>query len=198
MDRIEWKKWGIVGVVCLVLCAVSYGFGRYGAPDKVVEREKVRIEKVEVEKQVVVVQEKIKVERIYLAETSKRIHREETCKTYPDGTVESKKTEDINVDKIIREQDVKFVDKVVEKMTEKINYVDRIVEKEKIVERERPNWRLGVMAGYDVGYLTSDPGAGLVFGGIAERRILGPVSVGLWGTSAKPYGTYGVMVSLEL
>lgn len=58
----------------------------------------------------------------------------------------------------------------------------------------RPDWRIGVLAG---GTLSSPllPLAGpLTVGAIVERRIVGPVSLGLWGLSS---GQAGVALTVE-
>lgn len=52
----------------------------------------------------------------------------------------------------------------------------------------RPSWKLTPMAGYNV------PAQSFLYGGMVERRILGPVSLGVWGLSN---GTVGVAASVE-
>jgi hypothetical protein len=59
---------------------------------------------------------------------------------------------------------------------------------ESTVERHRPDWRLGPMAGVDV-----RTGA-FSFGGQVERRILGPFSAGAWGLSN---GIVGLSLTVE-
>lgn len=56
----------------------------------------------------------------------------------------------------------------------------------------RPQWRLGLLGGAKVSL--SPPGASLVFGAIAERRLVGPFFVGAWGLSN---GSVGASLSVE-
>jgi hypothetical protein len=191
------RKWAIISVVLICTHALAYASGRYMVPEKVIERETVRVEKVEVEKQVVVVQEKIQIVKIKDTDKQQNIHREERIVEHPDGLKETQKTEDINVTTVIREKDVQYVDRDIVKEKETIKYQDREVIKEKIVENSKPNWRVGALVGYDVGRFDPSFTPGLVYGGVAERRIIGPVSVGLWGLSTGKYGTYGLTVNLE-
>jgi hypothetical protein len=185
------KKYAIIVGVLICTHAAAYAFGRYGVPEKVVERETVKV--VEVEKQVVVVQEKVKIEKVFVADTKKRIHREERKVEHPSGLTETFKTEDINVDRVVTETSVQFVDRMLEKET--IKWQDRILEKEKIVEAPKPNWRVGGLVGYDLGHGLSLEPTNVLYGGVVERRIFGPVSAGAWGVSS---GQFGVLLTLEL
>lgn len=196
IDQTKVKKWAIVTVALVCTHALAYASGRFMVPEKVQIVEKVRVEKVEVEKQVVVVQEKIQVVRIKDVDKQQSIHREERVVEHPSGLKETTKSEDINATTVVREKDVQYVDRDIVKEKETIKYQDREVIKEKIVERSRPDWRVGALVGYNVEQYSSGVQA-LVYGGIAERRIIGPVSVGLWGVSAGKYGTYGLMVNME-
>lgn len=184
----ENRKRILVGVVLLVTHASIYSLGRIMVPERIKVEEKLKV--VEVEKQVVVVQEQVKIEKVYLKDEKQRIRREEHTLAHPNGLVETKKTEDINIDSVVREQDVKFVDREVK--TEVVKYVDREVEKLVTKEKPLPDWRLTPMIGFNVsnGFSTNQ----FVYGGEIQRRVLGPVSIGAWGLSS---GTVGVSASLE-
>lgn len=184
----ENRKRILVGAALIITHVGFYSLGRVMTPEKIKLEEKVKV--VEVEKQVVVVEERVKIEKIYLKDEKQRIRKEEYTVAHPNGLVETKKTEDINIDSVVREQDVKFVDREVK--TEVVKYVDREVEKVVTKERPLPDWRLTPMVGVNVknGLKASE----FVYGGEVQRRIAGPVSVGAWGLSS---GTFGISASLE-
>lgn len=181
------KRIGIA-IVLLVSHATLYGLGRVMAPEKLRVEEKLKV--VEVEKQVVVVQEQVRIERVYLKDEKQRIRREEYTLNHPNGLVETKKTEDINIDSVVREQDVKFVDREVK--TETIKYVDKEVEKLVVKEKPLPDWRISPMLGLQLGGGLS--ASQLVYGVELQRRVAGPISAGAWGLSS---GIVGINVGLE-
>lgn len=93
--------------------------------------------------------------------TEKEIHR-------PDGTIEKeKKTED---------------------KTTNSSSTDTKEKTSKVVVSEKPQWKAGVLAGYDL------IGIKPVYGAQVEKRILGPISAGVWGTTQS---TVGASLSLE-
>lgn len=161
----------IIGLAALVC---SFVLGYLAAP-KAAARVEERV--VEVEK---VVEKRVEVK---VAAEAKRVvvYRERVVQ--PDGT---------RVEREIERADT--VTKVEVKMnTETKRDTKRDVER---VEVARPDWRVGVLAGVDarqVSLVPLSPGP-LVFGGIVERRLVGPVSVGAWGLSS---ATFGVSVSVE-
>ena len=179
------QKNALIGVIALVVLIGAFAAGRYTAPESVRTVETVKV--VEVEKQVVVVQEKVKVEKVYVQNEAQAIHREEHTTTRPDGTVEVVKTEDINVTKVVTENNTQYVDRIVEK--EVVKYEDRIVEKVKLVTMKKPDWMIGAMVGYDFKNLDATKFvSGLHYGAHAERRILGPVFLGAWGMTNRDLG----------
>lgn len=189
-----WRKWLIWGGVLLATHVVAFAFGRYLVPPNVVFKDQLKI--VEVEHQVVAVQEKVRVEKVYIQEESKRIHREEHTVAHPNGMVETRKTEDINVEKVVKENGIQYVDREIIKEVEKRVDVEKLVEK-KVEVQVRPDWRVTPLVGLDVPRAISNPVAAqsaIVFGGQVERRILGPISAGAWGLSN---GNVGVAVSVE-
>lgn len=69
----------------------------------------------------------------------------------------------------------------------RVEYRDRDVERERIVEREAlPTWRVSALAGASLREpLLEVPGASwAVLGASVERRVAGPVYVGAWATTA--------------
>lgn len=78
------------------------------------------------------------------------------------------------------------VDKTVEKEADRTK--ETVVATEtKTVERQSPQWNLRAMAGFDLKARTPSYGAGL------ERRLLGPIFIGVYGFSS---GAAGVSVAL--
>ena len=168
--------------------------GRYSTPTRV--EEKVRVEKVEVEKQVVAVQETVRVEKVYLASESQRIHREEHTVEHPNGLKETHKSEDINTEKVVKEHAIQYVDREVVKYVEHTRVETKEVEK--IVEADRPDWRANLMVATVVPIFELESSAPyidpLLFGGEVQRRVIGPVWAGGFALSN---GTVGLSVGAE-
>jgi hypothetical protein len=163
---------GTLVVIGLLLAGGGYAAGRFSAPEKLLVTEK-EVEKI-VEK--VVYQDKI-VEKIVYVQAKKEKTREETTVVKsPDGTETTKTTRETSTD-----TDTK-VD--TDKTQETIVYRDRIVEKEvekiKLVESKKPNWRVGAGAGVAIPYFLGQgspgvPGlSGVVIDVGLDRRIVGP------------------------
>lgn len=191
-----WKPLSM-GLVGLCLAVGGYAFGRYGTPERIVIQEKLKV--VEVEKERLVVIEKEVVKKDHSLDEKQRIHREEHEIKHPDGTEERHKTEDINVDTVVRDTEIRYVDKIVEK--EVIKYVDREVEKTVDISKPMPDWRIGPMLGVGIDGIASAASTGTfdvrqsIVGGVeVERRILGPISIGAWGLTS---GQVGLSASLE-
>jgi hypothetical protein len=178
----------------LVLAAGAFIAGRYSVPVRV--EEKVRVEKVEVEKQVVAFQEKVRVEKVYMADTKQAIHREEHETIHPGGLTERVKTEDINTEKVVKENAIQYVDREVLKLVEHTTVQERVVEK--VVDRRLAQWKVSILAGANFGNLNAAAlatpfpksllGNPWVIGAHVERRIAGPFFLGLWGTTNKDAG----------
>lgn len=65
----------------------------------------------------------------------------------------------------------------------------------RVVESHKPDWRVNAMGGVLI--LPGTQPSWLV-GGQVERRILGPISVGLWGMGGPKAGAVGLMLGVEL
>ena len=183
------SRW-LLPVTVLLLILGAFGAGRLSAPSKVVEVEKI-VEKV-VEK--VVVQEKV-VEKIVYKEAKREKTRTETTTTKsPDGTETTRTTEetethtDTHVDSDKTNEKIVIVEKEVEK----------IVEKEKLIESKKPGWRIGAGVGVSVPSLLGHqqlgvPGLqGAVIQVEADRRVVGPFWMGVF---ANTQGTVGLTLS---
>lgn len=181
-------------LLALVLFWAAFLFGRYTVPTRVeiVEKEKIVekvVEKID-EKKLSELVEQNKQFREQLTELKKSIHRVRWEKTNADGSKEKTETLDINVSKVVKEQEIKFVDREVKVTETKIvdRVVDRIVEVEKlkVVTAEKAQWHaaalLGIGPTISVGATAPyiDP---LLVGARVERRIAGPFFVGGWVTT---------------
>lgn len=181
-------KWVWICLLGALLLGGAYLAGRYTTPTKVVEK---TVEKIQYKDRIVT---KTEIQKVYVQVQDKDRHKETTTVKTPDGTtttrvVEDEKTKVTTKDK---EQEIKYVDR--------IQTVDRIVEKEKIVTMAKPNWRMGILAGVDVmtalGRTTQPiPQLGPVTLGLqAERRIVGPFFLGVWGLTS---GQVGLNAAIE-
>ena len=186
----------IVVVVLLVLAAAYAGHKLSPGAERVVEKEHV-VTKTQVEYRDRVV-EKVVQKVVYVRQVQKHVKTTTVDVKKPDGTVEHK----VEVTDLSHTETSNTADKV-EVRTE-IKYVDRIVEKTvdklKIVEAYKPQWRLGAGAAYDVMFALGRgtrgvPGMdGFAVQVEADRRILGPFWLGIWGTTT---GLAGLHVSGE-
>jgi hypothetical protein len=165
----------IAAIAAATVIAAVAGFflGRNTAPTKTVEKTKT----VEVVKEVAAktkeasnVQTDNLVQRDAIKWRTVYVHR-------PDGTVE----------RTTEGERASSVDKAsnrAERATEtEVRYVDREVKVEtvKVIEASRPSWGIAVRAG-----AVSGPRA--IYGLEASRRLVGPVWLGAYGTTAKEIG----------
>lgn len=115
------------------------------------------------------VEEKVKT---VLVETSKK-KKIKVKIIRPDGTIEEREVE----------EDVTITEK------ERV----REVEKEKIITNAKPQWKAGVLAGLNTVHSKE-----FSYGVQVERRIIGPVFMGVWGTTTNNDDqSAGVSISLE-
>lgn len=156
-------------------------------PDVVRVEEKIKT--VEVEKQVVVVQEQVRVEIVKVKDSQvvERWRREKTQS--PDGTI--REVEEKNIDTVVKEKEntteVKIVEVTKEVVVEKL--VDRVIKIDPVLA----NWHIGVTGGTQL--LVPVP----VFGVEVERRIAGPFWLGLYGNMNTQLnsGQVGAKVAIE-
>lgn len=173
--RPDWRA-AAIGFA-MALCFIV---GRHYRPERVVTVEKVvtvdRVVTVEKVVQAASVQDKddTKVKVRYIKVLEKR----------PDGTVTETTRRDTDTEHT--SDDLIAIRLESSKATERIVYKDR--ESIKVVERDRPNWSVSLMPGYDMSLRKS------LLGGSVERRIIGPVHAGAWGNTS---GAAGLVVRLE-
>lgn len=194
----ETKTKAIIGsVVAIVLFVAGVAAGWYAKPDVV--KTEVKVQVVEVMKEVVVVQEKVRVEVVRVKDTQvvERWRREKTETQSPDGTVTKNEVEEKNIETVVKEKENTVEVKVVQ--VEK----EVVVEREKIIEKRvdvaLAQWHLGVMGGATPQFLPTPGLNSWSLGGHVERRIVGPLFLGVWGMGSNTgLGTVGISVAGEL
>lgn len=97
----------------------------------------------------------------------------------------SSETEKETIDRIVTNPDgTKTVERIVKDTKKEIKEKESI----KIVESKKPNWRVSALMGYSLDKYNQ------IYGLDVQKRILGVVSVGVWGTTNK---TVGLSVGYE-
>lgn len=193
-----WK----VALIVLVAIAGAFFWGRSSAPARVETREVVKeviVEKIDTK----ILQELIQQNKEFrqsLTELKKSIHKEKWSRTLADGSSEMKEVVDINVSRVVQEQELRFIE--IEKKSVEQHFidrvVDRVVEKEKIVER-KAQFKVGVLVGLNfdgispASFATPAPQAILgqpwVLGAQFEHRLFNsPFWLGVWGNTGKQVG----------
>jgi hypothetical protein len=174
------RHWLAVVAGVAVLAAA---LGRYSAPVHTETVERVKV--VEVEKQVVAIQERVRVERVEVESAARQVHRQETTTRAPDGTVTRQRTVDENTEQHRASSTAGAVDSSTH--VETTHSASTEGERRQVVDVPRADWRVGVLAGVDTGLRPT-------WGALVERRLLGPVSLGAW---ALGIGAGGVVLTLE-
>ncbi len=171
------KPWAWAAVAGVALAGGGYALGRFSAPAKTTETVTVRED----------LQSKATIRQLTaeLETAKKNTHSTIVTRWLKDGTSERHETVDTQTSStrdarhdVVASTDTRTVKATTASKTTTL----------------RPDWRLGVMAG---GSLTAPalPLAGpLAVGVLVERRIIGPVSLGVWGLSS---GQAGAAVTVE-
>lgn len=160
------RTWPI-GAIALALL-LGYAVGRKNAPERIVERVEYRDREV--------VKEVEKKETSVKTDTKVAEKKKTTRITKSDGT--KIEVEEVDTSVGTTQSIVQYVDRV------RVEYRDREVTKEKTVETKRPDWRVGPTVEVDPLNLKGGP----VIGGRIERRIFGPVSLGVQANSRAHVG----------
>jgi len=192
----------LISITAVALAGGGFAAGRYAAPDKVVTKD--REVTVYVDRAVSSVDTDKILNAIKSISEQKDVHTVKKTEKRPDGSVTTTvETEDkTKTDTKTETQDKEHKAEV--QIVEKLVYKDH--ETIKTIERNRPQWSLSLMPGLDVaGVLGHSQPYNLfpsqnyllkhaIIGMSIERRILGPVSAGLWMNSA---GMAGLTFRLE-
>lgn len=169
--------------VVLVSCLVGVAIGWASKPDVVQTKIEEKVKVVEVVKEVVVIQEKVKLQIEYVKDVQvvDRWHREKTEERKPDGTVTTKEIEDRNIDSHSTEKQNTVEVRVVE--VEKQVVVEKEVEKlvKVTTTLKLPDWHLAAMGGLTPQFLPVPTVQSWAVGASVDRRIVGPIFLGIWG-----------------
>lgn len=190
MKKILSNRYVQIVLIGLLLAGGGYAFGRYAQPAKVVEKTRVETKTVTQ----TVYQDKIIDHIVYVKEKKEDKHTTTTTTKTPDGTVVTKTETEDKIDTSAKIDHTKDENKVVTQIV----YQDKIVEKLKLVESKKLDWRLAAGAGVSIPTFLGKqqigiPGlSGAVIQVEVDRRIIGPVFLGLWGNSQ---GTTGLSLS---
>lgn len=198
----ENRERATYAVVALVLVVGAFAGGRYSvSPDvKIVTKtETVEVEK-EVVKTVFVEVEK----KVYVKGETRDVVREIVVIKSPDGTETTKVTETdkTKITEASSQESASSQATIVERVVEKQVFVEKL----KIVEGYKAQWHIGVRAGAGARLTLPAIQPTLQLGVTAERRIAGPLWIGVWADTqlslptpaAPPQSiTGGVSVALE-
>lgn len=159
------------GVIVVVLLAVSFAAGRYTVPTKIVTKTEIQT----VEKVVTQIQTQYVEKKVYVTDENKNVTTVVDVVKKPDGSEETKttitdKTETASTD----------TDQASSTLTDKISKEDDTDTKTtKIVDSTKPQWHLALRVGGGAQFGLGAVVPKLDLGIQAERRILGPVFMGL-------------------
>ena len=182
--------------LAIAVFVLGVAAGWYAKPDVV--KTELKVQTVEVEKQVVVVQDKVRVEVVRIKDTQviERWRKEKTETQMPDGTLTKREVEEKNIETVVKEKENTTEVKVVEVKQEVV------VERQKIVEKRidpvLAQWHLGVMGGINPQVLPTPGLNSWMVGGHVERRVVGPLFLGVWGMGSNTgQGMGGLSVAGE-
>jgi hypothetical protein len=166
------RRWLIEAAIAIGLLGLGYALGRFEAPDRV--KEERHETQHTVAKEDTSARDEVQRLTAELESLKRDTHSETTLTVKPDGTKVRTRVVDTHV-----AQNVEV--KASEVQTVTVHDVQTVettktVTLTKEVDRERPMNRLGVLGGFDARLLS--PTVGIV----GERRILGPLSLGLFLT----------------
>jgi hypothetical protein len=171
---------------------VGWGF----KPEQVRVEEKWQIK--EVEKQVVVTQEKVRVEvvKVYEKDTSKKTHTETVVTKAPDGTTTTKVVEDTSADSSTKNTQTSNTSKEVAKTDTVEVYKEETGSK--VTEPVLPKWHVGALMGVQPSLVPLNFTT-VFFGAEVEHRLAGPLWVGgiVSTTSTFTTGQIGIKLAVE-
>lgn len=183
-----WKQRLFVVVLMVLVLILGIAIGRNTVPTKI-EKDTQYLTQYQ---EKVVEQERTQVALTLNVVTDAKVDRVVVTEVKPDGTKTI--TEHDHSENHSETAATKTEIQTVE-VTKEVKVVD-MVKVHELVENAKPQWRIGVHAGLDIPSLTK-PGSNpdpLIIGGSVDRRILGPIFMGVWGNN-KLQG--GVGVSIE-
>jgi len=173
------ERWLVVAAAVLIVGA--FFAGRYSNPTSTVERVRVQL----VEKQVVVVQEKVRVETVTVEKTTHQLRVVEREVVKPDGSIERTRETQAAAHTDARVTTDESLDRQGSSVVEKSGSTDSA----RAVTYALPRWRVGVTAGV-APFEAWRP----VYGGEAGLRVVGPFWVGVGADSG---GVLRASVAIE-
>lgn len=181
-------------LVALALGGGGYALGRYAQPAKVITTEKV----VTVVQEKVVYQDRVVIKEVKVKDKDKEKEKHTTTTTTktPDGTVVTK-TETSTKTKE-KENEKTNTDTQKEKVVTVEKVVEKVVEKEKLVESKKLDWIVHAGAGVSIPTLLGAeqqgvPGLrGFVIDAGVDRRVVGPFYIGVQSNTE---GVVGIRLS---
>ncbi len=186
-------------IVVVVLLTGAFAAGRYTIPTKIVTKTEVQT----VEKVVTQIQTQYVEKKVYVTDEKKNVVTVVDVVKKPDGTEETKTT---ITDKT--ETAATNTDQASSTLTDNIIKSDSTDSKtSKVVDNTKPQWHLALRVGGGAQFGLGAVSPRLDLGLQAERRILGPVFMGLYadvlapvvGLPTPPYTVVGgLVVGLEL
>ena len=165
-------------VLLLIVLAFLGGYGSayFGHPAKIVEHTQIKT----VTETKIQYQDRIVTQKVYVEVEKKHEHTETTTTKKPDGTTETHTTTDDNID----ESQSNNTNTTAQHQETVTQVVTKTVYKDKLVLRQ-PDWRVFAGVGFAFSTLAGQPEVGLpsmhglVVQAGADRRILGPVFLGV-------------------
>lgn len=174
-----WKRNGIIGGIGLALFLAGMLLGRRSRPERIVTRDVVRTQTVEVEKvRTVTVHDQVEAKAV---EAKVRTVTVTKWRWLPGGVAEAEQVTRAATDTASRETSTEHAVATTDasKQLQTLTVTEHLVE----VQAARPKWSVTLMPGVDLRGASSLPYHAVV-GASVERRVIGPVSIGLWGNSA--------------
>ena len=188
------KKWFLIVLAVLLLFGGGYATGRWAQPPNVVTVEKEHV----VVQEKIVTQTQVQVKTVYIhdKQQEKKTHTTITVVIKPDGTKTTTSTEDDDTNTNTHDGTNTEASKNTEQTQTK--YVDRVIEKTVTITTPKPQWRVAAGVGLAIPYFIGQgspgvPGlSGAVINVELDRRIIGPFFMGL---QANSQGVLGLNLS---
>lgn len=179
------KEHGPKILLFVLVLVAGIGIGWYVKPDVVKVEEKTKIVETKVLDEVLMEQEIAK--RVKEIESHMEVKVVTKWVVKPDGTKETTETKETKTD--TKEKETEDKSKETVKIVKEIEYKDKIVEK--TVTPVLAQWHVGALVG--VAPRFDSPATTPIMVGVeAERRIVGPVFLGVWAMAGSPVTTFNV------
>jgi len=200
-DSLPYKKQILELLVVLILLVIAFAFGRFEAPTKVKTVTETKVETQVQWKDRVVTKVVYKTKYIKVKNTVESVDTTTTTTKKPDGTTTTTTTthEQLASQTTNTQTSSNNSSTTATQSEDKSKDSDKISSKE--VDNSKPSWEFNVMYGYDsqlFNNLTNIQKPEI--GGMVQRRILGPIYLGVYGGYDLQDTTahFGVTAGLQL